>query len=517
MKHSKFLIIPAILALTGCSFDFSIHFPEISIGGSSYSYSAGSAAQYSQEGAVSKIEVKDKLSMRQIAANTGMDYLPNEGEVNLLVLPIELQGYPFSSYFRTDLDHALNGTAEDTGYWESLSSFYEKTSFGKVHLHFEIADTYVSELSPRSALTSSKTGEGADNGGYFVESALDAYHAKHDTSKFDSDNNGWIDGIVAVYSCPDFQNMSSDFDEYGYFWAYTYWLVDDPVVGAPTGNLYFWLSYDFIYEAVRTPRVDAHTLIHETGHMFGLDDYYPSEGSKFDPVGGLDMMSHNILDHDCYSKMALGWVDPYVVTGEAEITLNPSNVNGDCILVPGLDKDGNVVYNGSAFDEYMLVELYTPDGLNAMDARNRYPGRTLGYTQPGVKIFHVDARVMRFNADRSGRKINQTYVENIAEIPSDRRNYYEVGATNCSKEVACADSSFSLIHLMEAGGRNTFASGGLADNGTLFKKGDSFSLAYYGMNFFPKKSTFNSGANFPYTITVKELSATSATISITKA
>jgi len=63
-----------------------------------------------------------------------------------------------------------------------------------------------------------------------------------------------------------------------------------------------------------SPNIDAHMLVHETGHMLGLEDYYSYSGLE-NPCGGVDMMDLNVGDHDAYSKMVLGWVNPYVVDG----------------------------------------------------------------------------------------------------------------------------------------------------------------------------------------------------------
>ena len=45
---------------------------------------------------------------------------------------------------------------------------------------------------------------------------------------------------------------------------------------------------------------DAHTAIHETGHMLGLSDYYATTtdgDTSYNAVGTYDMMSANFLDH----------------------------------------------------------------------------------------------------------------------------------------------------------------------------------------------------------------------------
>ena len=95
------------------------------------------------------------------------------------------------------------------------------------------------------------------------------------------------------------------------------------------------------------------------------------------------MMDFNIIDHNAYSKYALGWIKPYVVTGATTITLKPSATSGQAILLP-TSTNG---WNGSAFDEYMLLEFYTPTLLNKKDSDSAYPdNEQRGFTVNGIRM-----------------------------------------------------------------------------------------------------------------------------------
>lgn len=471
-------------------------------------------------------------SLASIGESSYTAYLPAQGHVNLLVLPIEFTDFPFSQQTLSDLSIALGGTAEQTGYWESVASFYEKSSFGKVHLHFEIADKFACGMTQEAAYNAyNSTGGKTDNGVTLIRNAYNQYKAKKDATDptyirtyFDADTNGWIDGIIAVYSGHSFKKGNLTYDaNTNYYWAYTYWAVasetgstltwTNPDLNSPTPNLYFWLSYDFMYDAVSqgSGKVDAHTLIHETGHMFGLDDYYPDENSKFHAAGCWAMMDQNILDHDVFSKMILGWANPIIANASGSVEINPSSSSGDCIVFP----TGN--WNGTLFDEYILVELYTPTDLNYQDSHVLYPNRQLGYTIPGIKIYHVDARLVRY--DKQSYALRYEYVSDYSSLGQLSYNSpygYSVGASNCRKSQK-ANRNFSLLHLMEATGINTFANGGYGTNATLFQAGQSFSLSAFGQNFFPNKTAMNNNSSFPYVITVNSVSSSKASISFIKA
>ena len=126
---------------------------------------------------------------------------------------------------------------------------------------------------------------------------------------------------------------------------------------------------------------------HETGHMMGLQDYYDYDGAA-NPMGRVDMMDNNIIDHNAWSKFNYGWVSPYVVDQPGTITLRPSVTSGDCLLLPSSSG-----WNGTPFDEFLLLEYYTPEGVNEQDSLEGYAGRPdlCGFSEKGIRIYHETA------------------------------------------------------------------------------------------------------------------------------
>lgn len=477
-----------------------------------------------------------KTTLRDLNYHRGMDLAPSTGDVNVLVLPIEFSDYPFLPTTLANVEMALNGSgSEETGYWESVSSFYRKSSFGKLNLNFHLSSTYRTGVTAKKALEMNmaytlKEQDDLANGQKWVDDAVAAYSdSSHPLTDFDSDDDGIIDAVVAVYSCPDLSKKNYYFTYGGhtyldgkgdsnFFWAYTYWCSNQANLASPKANTYVWLSYDFFFEG---GTADPHTLIHEYGHAMGLDDYYSNEDT-FQPAGGIDMMDMNITDHDVYSKASLGWITPKVVGGDdVTVTLKPSQENGDCLLI------APDCYNGTPWDEYILLELYTPTGLNAYDTTHAYPSRPRGYSASGVKIYHIDSRVIQCKMNLKMQTILSTpYIRDInnADFLAED-TYYFIGATNCGKEFNAQQvlksnkaysADYSLIHLMEASGVNTFAKGETGTNSTLFASGSSFSLQKFGSRFFPKGSTLNSGADFPYTIEIQSVFSSGAQIRVVK-
>lgn len=479
---------------------------------------------------------------------TGASYpynaLPSKGNVNVLVVPIEFKDYPFvqaklgtdgtDDHRLTDINTLFNGSDEDTKYWKSLSGFYKESSFEQLNITATIAATYKMTETPEAFLTPPENGKSYDGTSKIValmRTVIADYKTKNgadSTKKFDSDGDGVIDGLYLVYSCYDYQRAKQHgLSENESYWAFSTNDNSAPSVDSPIGGNFMWASYDFMYTGVAEKSgVDAHTFIHETGHLLGLDDYYnyddinnnekiAAKYRRFAPMGALDMMDYNILDHDIWSKFALGWASPYVLDSKvqlpATVTLKDSvSSKGDFLIIPSASG-----YNGTAFGEYLVVELYSPTGLNALDAKKSYGStRPKGFRTPGVKIYHVDSRLAKFVAG-VGSYDEEPTLAKLAE--SKTGQFYTVVANN-TPSYSYDNPGYRLIHLLESNGVLTFdnydASTGkdlttssYANDSTLFSGAEGhnrFSMKKFS-SFFENGQKFNNGQAFPYSIRINQV------------
>ena len=550
MKRLGAVILPMLtLALTSC--DFSFHFSGFSYSSSSSSYSEESYPSLSTsmseegEGYYRPSSVNENINFYKIGKCNEEALLPSKGKFHLLVLPIEFSDCPFGESRLNDIRTAFSGSSEDTRYWESLESFYEKSSYGKLDFEFTFADPCVLARTPMEWFNQNKD-KTAKPGTRFrdapemmgqlaLQSAVRNYknNTGDDCLKFDSDDDGFIDACLMIYSCHDssasrreanpYYPEITDKNTYGsLFWAFQYTDQSSPTGNllSPVGNRYFWASYDFFYEGVKEGQgVDAHTLIHETGHILGTDDYYNyANNETANPCGNLMMMAANILDHDSFTKMTFGWTSPYVATGDTEIVLHPFESTGECLLLADS-------WNGTSYDEYVLFELYTPTGLNELDANNSYSGKQ-GYSRPGIIAYHIDARLVKarsFSEDgvaQASEFLTDAEVQNFettAKKARDRGYYIVPGTTNTAHYDASLiqNRGYELIQLIQSGGRYTLRRGGDADDSDLFHKGDSFSInTHYA--FFPEAPQMNNGERLPFEVYFEEVNGEYAKLVVTK-
>ena len=180
-----------------------------------------------------------------------------------------------------------------------------------------------------------------------IHEALSVAAKTYDLSKYDSNNDGCIDALYIIYNHPIMHNDTS------FWWAFQYFTFEDYKFDGLYSYNYVFSSFDFLFEDQKNN--NPRPLIHESGHIFGLEDYYNTSSSGiYQPTGFADMMDANIGDHTGLSKMKLNWVTPKVIKEEGEITLSPFHSSGDLILIPT-----SKGYNNTPYDEYLLLDDVT--------------------------------------------------------------------------------------------------------------------------------------------------------------
>lgn len=332
-------------------------------------------------------------------------YMPSVGNVKVLVIPIKFRDIYTSkdnlNKYRSDLERTFFG--DDTGY-ESLSSYYKKSSYGKLNISGEVLDWYTPSNSS-TYYENIYSNSNSNISKYLGELAIEAINANGkdiDLSEYDYDKDGILDGVYLVCN-----KMQQKYDSLYWSWV-TYYSGSKKIEGYDLyqimwSNICFMYKDDF-YNDVKGNTVNAITFIHETGHMMGADDYYdysPNEykssifGTKLSKQGdgcnlgsgSFDMMDSNVGDHCANTKLLFGWITPYVVTRDITIELNKFSTTGDAIIVaPSFD------YESGNLSEYFVIEYYDHSGLadqNIFDNR--------GYTTSGIRIYHVNSRVVNDN------------------------------------------------------------------------------------------------------------------------
>ena len=424
---------------------------------------------------------------------------------------------------KQDIEKAYFGTNEETG-WRSVKTFYEEEGRGRYTFTGVVTDWLECGL-PSSRFYDENTGANATDN--LVTSALNWYKKTYNVSNmkgFDADHNGYVDAIILIYAAPDYSVTGNPYATN--MWAYCSWLrkessrnYDDP--GA---NTFFWASYDFMYgeNHEHNPRnysngdtrycaIDSHTYIHEFGHVMGLNDYY-DYSNTYSPAGGFSMQDNNVGGHDPYSLLTYGFVDPYVVTDSETITINDFQSSGDVVLLSNRSVN-------SPFDEYILLELYTPTGLNEFDTLHKYDEYyPQGVDEVGIRIWHVDGRLV-YGEDTHNMYSNQITTNpliNGYKVWNMMSNTYYSRETEGTISILGRDyADFNELQLIRNDTSVTHKNKNEFASDCLFKEGDSFSVNKFNKQFV-NKYYLNDGSTFTFYVEVTSIENNQATLTITK-
>ena len=143
----------------------------------------------------------------------------------------------------------------------------------------------------------------------------------------------------------------------------------------------------------------SRVIIHEIGHMFGNKDLYEKSSSeeRYYPAGSFVMQSQNYGGHDPHHVNLIGWSKPdiyassdYELGDKITVKLSDFQSTGQNIILTNKWNAAN-----SLFDEYLIIELFAPTGLNEYDSKIMY----LNTMPIGIRLWHANSLMVDYSND----------------------------------------------------------------------------------------------------------------------
>ena len=449
-------------------------------------------------------------------------YTPNEGDVHVLVVPIDLSTASDASSYNLDtwsdeeidfIDTQYFGTG-DVGaviggpyrYW-TFKDYYETTSHGLVKIDGEVSSAYkVSSTTTIEKILSDSTMGTLHDVFDAALASIQENNPNIDWSQYDLNNDGLFD------SCHFISNYK------GASWGESLW----PHQGQTHRSKNNYIVADNYSLSSIEKFKNAQTCTHEQGHMFGLEDYYdyseaPDGEETYSFLGSLDMQDSNWFDWNSFSKLVTGWANPTVITGEKDsvtVTLSDAATTGDCLLVPAAYSD----FNNSPYDEYFLFELFSPKGNNELPWTVLEASSGLG--SYGVRAYHVCGKAYGLD--------NRGYAYELFDKNGYPINGFASVASAACNSATCKDyggdddyDDYPLLSLVSKTDPSKYMkrNSTLLSSEDLWHEGDTFtwdSGKYAIKKGGEAASTMVNGDTFPYEITFDSMSKDSMTVTISK-
>lgn len=435
------------------------------------------------------------------------------GDLNVLVVPIcwaDQKSHATKTnmdFLKSTLGIVLDKNGKATDYSVandnqfSLSEYYNISSYGALNVQSFLTDWYYASDSYDDIRESMLEQETSTEITKWVKKT----YPNLDWSLYDQDKNGLIDLVIFINTgdatgYDSFSPLSYGGAYSGYF-SYTGEFAGTPK--DPTVNNHLSTNLGMLYKDTvigDTTDYFPNVLIHEFAHCLGLIDYYDVNYSGIDAIGGYDMQSSNYGDWNVYSKYGVGWLNPTVITEDSfngknsiDVTITSSALNNSALVIPA----AGTSLDGSPFGEYIMVDLFTPEGVHEEDAAQFDLQDTVG-----VRMYHAHTKqVKRVLTGSDGKS-------------------YTIGTIQIGNNYAHMAKNYGMYHLelIQAGGDNTFTDldnlNATVSANDFFQTGDTFTTENYSEFFYEGK--MDNGQDFGYSIQVVSATEDGATIRITK-
>ena len=418
-----------------------------------------------------------------------------------------------------DADHAVF----------SVSSYFKYNTYDSVdfRFHFEYYDCPMTSAEAWHYVNDEDE-YGIFYGNQFLFDAFAEIKARnegvYDYRELDGDGDGCVD-ISFFATAEDFEKTPNGCQIYGGAAGWTNNSDYPPDVDNPTLKGYVKTDYNrFRYKpgSEHDQTCGSRLAIHEIGHQFGLVDTYDTNGK--DPnailncVGFFGMMSGDYGDWFPYEKFACGFLDPYVVQnvdGEITIKLRNSSLYPEAILIPKAEG-----WNGTAFDEYLMIDVMAPCVTNGFDWWQTQDYRVgdgiLKNVNGGVRITHVDARLVDSRLGEPGDPVWRYHEIDPFEAPQYKgvtRHNVCHRFVNSNGYEKCFESDPDYCHMLDVVPSDRSSKFRLATaagdwclwypftSTDLFGKGDVFTLDEDNASF-TAAPNMNTGSPLGYSVTV---------------
>ena len=301
--------------------------------------------------------------------------MPSVGTAKPLVLLVDFPDYHWPRHVTAEgMEQALFSLDDPN----SLASFYYRSSYGNLVIDGTVLDWYRTRQN-RDSYTSDYE---------IMAEVLDHYIDEGlDLSQFDSDNDGAIDSLYILWA----GNLSGQEGIWNVAYRSSWGTSPEEWSRKVTG--YIFVPGSTVWSLVPPLKCNTNALIHESGHLLGLNDYYSYDtgarkgytgGALEGGLAGMDMMDANIGDHNLFSKWLLGWAQPRVIEQEDLASLDgevfrirPSSLAPEGIFIKLKPSD-------SLYTELLVIEAVAPVGNASEYTRLK---------EPVVRVLHVDASV----------------------------------------------------------------------------------------------------------------------------
>lgn len=338
---------------------------------------------------------------------------PTEGDIRSVVILVSYQDVGFNV---EDPYGYFNGLLNTDGFDQygatgCVAEYFRFNSNGLFRPEFTVLGP-VTLPYPRSYYGANNTSGGDRNAYRMVVDAIQQLDPDVDFSQFDMDHDGVVDNVYVIYAGEGEASGGTASTVWPHSWGLSHAGVTLEADGVKIDG------YGCSNEWIENRPDGMGTFTHEFSHVIGLPDLYSTNygNSIYATPGAWSVMDdgpylnngHTPPNYSAYERLALGWIEPQMITGPDFITLeNLADSNHACII------------SASNQTEYYLFE------------NRQLTGWDKYLPDAGMLIWHVDYIKTAFESNQINNDRRHMCVELMKANNIIDSNYEGVAAGWC--------------------------------------------------------------------------------------
>ncbi len=304
-----------------------------------------------------------------------------------------------------------------------------------------------------------------------------------DFSAFDSDNDGFVDGVIVMHAGIGAEEQSAP-NANDYIWSFRSSLQSSqrPTYDGVKVNS-FAMFPEKRYRSGTYPMVGIGVVSHEFGHLLDLPDLYSTQSTN-EGSGNYSLMAGGpwLNDektpcfNDAWSRIRMGWVSPTVISDTALYKLQYAVVDSDMVYK----------INTAVANEYYLLENRQRKGFDSY-----IPSK-------GLAIWHINTTTAKLLTEASNNVNNDTSQLGVGLMQADGLRHLErdinrgdasdLYPLTANKNFTPTSNPASNLHLKVSGVRNPSGVAitdiaQLEDSSIVFEYGTNASAAFSANRF----------------------------------
>lgn len=324
------------------------------------------------------------------------DALLGRKKLKGLVILAEYQDVKFSditdkAFFETMLNSEGYDLYGATG---SARDYFIDSSLGQFIPEFDVYGPVA--LPKKMSYYGSNNPNGDEpNAAQMIYDACLGLDSEINFADYDLDGDGTVDNVFVFYAGYGEASYGSKESVWPHQWALSSGGLSLKLDGVSINK--YACSNELELDAYDKPvPCGIGTFVHEFSHVLGLPDLYATSGS-----GGWTPSSWSVLDqgpynnngrtppaYSAFERYALGWLDPIVISGPANISLEAIDETNSACIIPTGDEN-----------EFFLVENRQQQGWDEY-----LPGH-------GMLVWHIDYNKTVWMSNRVNNRSTHNYVD----------------------------------------------------------------------------------------------------------